>query len=228
MVVDDDPGILAATKHALLPYQYIIKTAGDGVEALELFRHEQPDLILLDLTMPRMDGLEFCRQVRAVAATPIIILSIKGSEADIVTALDLGADDYLVKPFRLAELLARVRAVLRRGSSVVVSQSHIICGEIVIDAEQHYVSVSGNSVTLSPIEYAVLEQLAQNMGRVMTTRMLLTKVWGSQYVDADDYVKGVIRRLRVKLEVDPSHPRYIITERYLGYRLNDLEPARKH
>jgi two-component system KDP operon response regulator KdpE len=228
MVVDDDPGILAATKQALLPYQYIIKTARDGMEALELFRYEQPDLILLDLMMPRLDGLEFCRQVRAVATTPIIILSIKGSEADIVAALDLGADDYLVKPFRLAELLARVRAVLRRGSSVIISQSQIICGEIAIDAKQHYVTLSGNPVTLSPIEYAVLEQLALNMGRVITTRMLLTKVWGSQYVDADDYVKGVIRRLRVKLETDPSHPRYIITERYLGYRLNDQVPAQKY
>lgn len=220
LVVDDDPGILTAIKQALTTHHYEVRTATDGAEAIELFMRAQPDLILLDLMMPHMDGLEVCRQVRAVAATPIMILSIKGGEADIVAALDLGADDYLVKPFRLAELLARVRAILRR-----ISRPHanrIVCGELEIDTEQHLVTVAGRSITLSPIEYAVLAELGRNVGRVLTTRMLLQQVWGSQYIDADDYVKGVIRRLRVKLESDPAHPRYIITERYLGYRLNDL------
>ncbi|MEA4907348.1 MAG: response regulator transcription factor [Anaerolineaceae bacterium] len=220
LVVDDDPGILTAIKQALVKYHYEVRTATDGAEAIELFKRDQPDLILLDLMMPRVDGLEVCRQIRAISVTPIIILSIKGSEADIVTALDLGADDYHVKPFRLAELLARVRAVLRRGNSPHANQ--IVCGELEIDTEQHRVTVAGRAITLSPIEYAVLAELANNVGRVMTTRMLLQKVWGSQYVDADDYVKGVIRRLRVKLEADPAHPRYILTERYLGYRLNDM------
>ncbi len=219
LVVDDDPGILAAIKQSLLPHHFMIQTAKDGQEALENFKLGEPDLILLDLMMPRMDGLEFCRQVRQISAIPIIILSIKGSEADIVTALDLGADDYLVKPFRLAELLARVRAVLRRGNQTSASQ--VTCGEIEIDTEQHRVTLRGKTVVLSPIEYSVLVELAINMGRVMTTRMLLMKVWGRQYVDADDYVKGVIRRLRVKFEEDPAHPRYIITERFLGYRLSD-------
>lgn len=219
LVVDDDPGILTAIKQSLLPHQFSIQTAKDGQEALNYFSRGEPDLILLDLMMPRMDGLEFCRQVRQISSTPIIILSIKGSEADIVTALDLGADDYLVKPFRLAELLARVRAVLRRGKQTSASQ--ITCGEIEIDTEQHQVSLRGKPVMLSPIEYSVLAELATNMGRVMTTRMLLMKVWGRQYVDADDYVKGVIRRLRVKFEQDPAHPRYILTERFLGYRLSD-------
>ncbi len=220
LAVDDDPGILTAIKSALLAHQFEVVTAADGIEALDRFKISHTDLILLDLMMPRMDGLDVCRQIRATASTPIIILSIKGSEADIVTALNLGADDYLVKPFRLAELLARVRAVLRRGNKPVAHQ--IVCGDLEIDTEQHLVSVDGRNITLSPIEYAVLAELAHNVGRVLTTRMLLQKVWGSQYLDAGDYVKAVVRRLRVKLEPDPDHPRYIITERYLGYRLNDM------
>jgi two-component system, OmpR family, KDP operon response regulator KdpE len=219
LVVDDDPGILTAIKQALLTHNYNIRTASDGIQALDLFAQAQPDLILLDLMMPRMDGLDVCRHIRAQSATPIIILSIQGGDADIVTALDLGADDYLVKPFRLAELLARVRAVLRRANR---QQANLItCGDLEIDTAQHTVFLSGRLITLSPIEYGVLAELANNMGRVLTTRMLLQKVWGSQYMDAADYVKGVVRRLRVKLEADPAHPRYIITERYLGYRLND-------
>lgn len=219
LVVDDDPGILTAIHQALTAHQYEVVTAADGKQALDLYKRSQPDLILLDLMMPYVDGLEVCRQIRLSSETPIIILSIKGGEADIVAALDYGADDYLVKPFRLAELLARVRAVLRRGSRP--SPDQIVCGELEIDTETHKVTVAGSLIMLSPIEYAVLAELARNVGRVLTTRMLLQKVWGAQYLDADDYVKGVIRRLRVKLELDPAHPRYIITERYLGYRLND-------
>lgn len=219
LVVDDDPGILTAIHQALTAHQYEVVTAADGKQALDLYKRSQPDLILLDLMMPYVDGLEVCRQIRLSSETPIIILSIKGGEADIVAALDYGADDYLVKPFRLAELLARVRAVLRRGSRP--SPDQIMCGELEIDTETHKVTVAGSLIMLSPIEYAVLAELARNVGRVLTTRMLLQKVWGAQYLDADDYVKGVIRRLRVKLELDPAHPRYIITERYLGYRLND-------
>lgn len=219
LVVDDDPGILTAIDQALSTHEYDVLTAADGREAVDLYQRIQPDLILLDLMMPHMDGLEVCRRIRAVGVTPIIILSVKGSEADIVTALDLGADDYLVKPFRLAELLARVRAVLRRGNQP--SANLVVCGELEIDTERHVVSAASAAVTLSPIEYAVMAELASNMGRVVTTRMLLQKVWGVQYLDADDYVKGVIRRLRVKLEPDPAHPRYILTERYLGYRLSD-------
>lgn len=219
LLVDDDPGIMAAVKHALANHGYKMTTATDGVEALAAFEREPPDLILLDLVMPRCDGLEVCQHVRGLSATPIIVLSIKGSEADIVSVLDLGADDFLVKPFRLAELLARVRAVLRRGSKIQATR--VTCGDLEIDTEKHRVSVTGHTVTLTPIEYAVLEELAKNVGRVLTTHMLLQRVWGPQYSDATDYVKGVIRRLRVKLEPDPAHPHYIITEPHLGYRLHD-------
>jgi two-component system, OmpR family, KDP operon response regulator KdpE len=219
LLVDDDPGIMAAIRQALIANRYEVITADDGVEALESFASQSPNLVLLDLMMPRASGHEVCQRIRQESSTPIIVLSVKGSEADIVSVLDLGADDYLVKPFRLAELLARVRAVLRRNHKT--TSSRVVCGELEIDTEQRRVSVAGQPVTLTPIEYALLAALAENPGRVMTIRQLLQRVWGPQYTTETDYVKGVIRRLRVKLEADPAHPRYIITEPHLGYRLND-------
>ena len=219
LLVDDDPGIMVAVKQSLMIHGYEMTTATDGLEALAAFDRELPELVLLDLVMPHCSGLEVCQRIREYSAIPIIILSVKGSEADIVSVLDLGADDYLVKPFRLAELLARVRAVLRRGVRFVASS--VVCGDLEIDMETHKVSIAGRSVTLTPIEYALLAELAGNVGRVLTTRMLLQRVWGPQYSDANDYIKGVVRRLRVKLEPDPAHPRYIITEPHLGYRLSD-------
>src|SRR6266851_4812986 len=219
LLVDDDPGILVAVKQALAAHGYEVTTATNGIEALAAFEHRPPELILLDLILPRRDGLEVCQYILEESTTPIIVMSIKGSEADIVSILDLGADDYLVKPFRLAELLARVRAVLRRGSKTLAT--NVTCGDLEIDTEKHKVTVADHTITLTPIEYAVLEELAKNVGRVLTTHLLLQRVWGPQYSDATDYVKGVIRRLRVKLEPDPAHPRYIITEPHLGYRLSD-------
>jgi two-component system, OmpR family, KDP operon response regulator KdpE len=222
LLVDDDPGITTAMDQALSARGYTVTTAGDGLEALEIFERETPDLILLDLVMPRCDGLEFCRQIRQWTAIPIIVLSIKGSEADIVSVLDLGADDYLVKPFRLAELLARIRAVLRRANKVI--GSNILCGDLQIDLETRKVTIAGNLVNLTPIEYELLVELARNVGRVVTTSQLLQRAWGPQYMDASGYVKGVVRRLRVKLEPDPAHPQYILTEPHVGYRLNDMLP----
>jgi two-component system, OmpR family, KDP operon response regulator KdpE len=220
LLVDDDPGIMATVKQALSAHGYQMVTATNGEKALEAFQIEQPELILLDLVMPHQGSLEVCRRIRESSLTPIIVLSIKGSEADIVSVLDLGADDYLVKPFRLAELLARIRAVLRRGNKDVTPEK-IICGDLMIDTEEHHVRVADRDIILSPIEYAVLEELAKNIGRVLTTRLLLQRVWGPEYSDATGYVKGVVRRLRIKLEPDPAHPKYIITEPYLGYRLQD-------
>jgi two-component system KDP operon response regulator KdpE len=221
LLVDDDPGIMVAVKQALTTYGYKMTTASDGLEALATFEREQPELILLDLVMPRCNGMEVCQRIREYSATPIIVLSVKGGEADIVSVLDLGADDYLVKPFRLAELLARVRAVMRRGSKTFASK--VTCGDLEIDTEMHKVTVAGRTVTLTPIEYALLDELARNVGRVLTTHLLLQRVWGSEYSDATDYVKGVVRRLRVKLEPDPAHPQFIITEPHLGYRLSDSQ-----
>ncbi len=219
LLVDDDPGIVVAVKQALGAHGYEVTTATSGIEALAAFEHKPPALVLLDLLLPRCDGREVCRSIREHSPTPIIVLSIKGSEADIVSLLDLGADDYLVKPFRLAELLARVRAVLRRTSNPPATR--VVCGALEVDIEKHKVTVAGRAVSLTPIEYAVLAELAANVGRVLTTQLLLQRVWGPQYSDATDYVKGVIRRLRVKLEPDPAHSQYIITEPHLGYRLND-------
>jgi two-component system KDP operon response regulator KdpE len=219
LLADDDPGIVAAIAPALQTHRYEVVTAADGEEAMALFARTSPHLVLLDLLMPRAGGLEVCRRIRQHAATPIIVLSVKGAEADIVSVLDSGADDYLVKPFRLTELLARVRAVLRRGGRIV--SQLVVCEDLEIDTDQRQVSRGGQLLALTPIEYAVLAELAANAGRVVTSRQLLQRVWGPQYSDATDYVKGVIRRLRVKLERDPAHPRYILTEPHLGDRLND-------
>jgi DNA-binding response OmpR family regulator len=219
LVLDGDRGILVAVKGALLSHEYEVTSATDGADALDLYLRSRPDLVLLDHLLPGVDGLEVCRQIRAIDGTPIIMLGIKDEEADIVAALDMGADDYLVKPFRLAELLARMRAVLRRGTLPMAEE--IVCGELRLDTKQHAVTLADRRVKLSPTEYAVLVELARNAGRVLTTRMLLQRVWGGPYVDATGYVKAVVRRLRIKLEPDPNHPRYILTERYLGYRLHD-------
>lgn len=219
LLVDDDPGILLAVKHALAAKGYEVTTATNGMEALTAFERKPPELILLDMVLPIQDGKEVCRYVLAQSPTPIIILSVRGSEADIVSLLDLGVDDYLVKPFRMAELLARVRAVLRRAGKLPAAR--VVCGALEIDTDKHKVSVAGRTVPLSPTEYSLLTELAGNVGRVLTTRLLLQRVWGPQYSDATDYVKVVVRRLRAKLEPDPAHPQYILTVPCLGYRLND-------
>jgi two-component system KDP operon response regulator KdpE len=219
LLVDDDEGIVAAVGPALAAHGYEVTTASDGVEALAAFEADEPDLVLLDLMMPRLGGLEICRRVRESSTTPIIVLSVKGGEGDIVSVLDLGADDYLVKPFRLSELRARISAVLRRVGKV--PSKKIVCGDLEIDTEKRHVKVAGRVVTLTPIEYALIAELGAHAGRVLTTRLLLQRVWGRQYGSESDYVKGVVRRLRVKLEPDPAHPRYIITEPHVGYRLDD-------
>ncbi len=225
LLVDDDEGIVAAVGPALALHGYEVTTAVDGIEALAAFESDEPDLVLLDLMMPRLGGLEICRRIRESSSTPIIVLSVKGGEGDIVSVLDLGADDYLVKPFRLSELRARISAVLRRAGKV--RSKKIACGDLEIDTEKRLVKVGGRSVTLTPIEYALIAELGANAGRVLTTRLLLQRVWGRQYGSESDYVKGVVRRLRVKLEPDPAHPRYIITEPHVGYRLDDaLEQPR--
>jgi two-component system KDP operon response regulator KdpE len=217
LLVDDDAGIIGALAPTLVSYGYTVESASDGQKALAAFDQVRPDLVLLDLMLPLLDGNEVCRRIRAQAPTPIVVLSVKGSEADIVSVLDIGADDYLVKPFRLAELLARVRAVLRRRDP----GASISCGDLQIDTQSHRAVVSGRPIILTPTEYAVLHELACHVGRVVTTRQILQHVWGPQYSDATDYVKGVVRRLRVKIEPDPAHPRYLLTEPHMGYRLND-------
>ncbi len=222
LIVDDDPGIVAAITPALRAQGYEVAIASDGATALQTFNQFAPDLVLLDLVMPALHGIAVCQQIRQRSATPIIVVSVKGAEADIVTALDNGADDYLVKPFRLSELLARIRAVLRRGRT---EQTLIHCADLVIDTRRRLVLRAGKPVNLTPIEYAVLAELVTHRDGVVTTSQIVQRVWGPQYVDSKDYVKGVIRRLRTKLEPDPSHPRYIVTEPHVGYRFNDTAGA---
>jgi two-component system KDP operon response regulator KdpE len=217
LLVDDDQGIVAAVRPALVAHGYEVTTAGDGRAALAIFERDEPDLVLLDLMMPRLGGLQVCQTIREYSTTPIIVLSVKGGEGDVVSVLDLGADDYLVKPFRLTELRARISAVLRRVDKV--RSQKIVCGDLEIDTVARSVTLAKRVVTLTPIEYALLAELGKNVGRVLTTRLLLQRVWGREYGNEGDYVKGAIRRLRVKLEPDPTHPRYIVTEPHVGYRL---------
>jgi two-component system KDP operon response regulator KdpE len=197
--------------------------ASTGLEALALFERERPHLLILDLMMPRMDGLEVCRRVREQSTVPIIVLTALDAERDKVAALDLGADDYLTKPFGVEELLARVRAVLRRaqwesGMPAMPALAARRFGEIEVDLASRIVRRDGKEVRLSPTEFALLEQLVTHTGRVLTHRWLLQRVWGPEYGGEVEYLRVYLNRLRQKLEPDPAHPRYFLTEPGVGYR----------
>lgn len=214
LVVDDESQILRAS---LPPRGYEVVTARGGQEALDQIQKEMPDLIILDLVMPEMSGLEVCRQVREFASVPILVLSAKGSEHDKVTALDLGADDYITKPFSMDELLARVRAVLRRIQAAEDS-SVLTADELTIELDTRRVMMSGQEVRLTPKEFDVLKYLVQNAGKVVTHRTLLRAVWGWSSTEQTEYLRVVVNQLRRKIEPDPQHPRYILTEQWVGYR----------
>src|SRR5256884_2907997 len=194
--------------------------ASNGLEALAVWERENPHLLILDIMMPRMDGLEVCRRVREYSAVPIIVLTALDAESDKVAALDLGADDCLTKPFGVEELLARVRAVLRRTQWEVMPLAGGIkqFGDLEIDLSGHVVRLRGVEVRLSPIEFAVLKQLITHAGKVLTHRMLLQSIWGPEYGGEAEYLRVYINRLRQKLEADPGHPRYLLTEPGVGYR----------
>ncbi len=194
--------------------------AANGLEAMALWQVEDPHLLVLDIMMPRMDGLEVCRRVREHSAVPIIVLTALDAESDKVAALDLGADDYLTKPFGVEELLARVRAVLRRTQGEVLPAPDGIkqFGEIEIDLGGHVVRLRGTEVRLSPTEFAFLKQLVTNVNKVVTHRTLLQSIWGPEYSGEAEYLRVYINRLRHKLEADPANPRYLLTEPGVGYR----------
>jgi two-component system, OmpR family, KDP operon response regulator KdpE len=197
-----------------------VHEATNGLEALALWETEQPHLLILDVMMPRMDGLEVCRRVREHSAVPIIVLTALDTEGDKVAALDLGADDYLTKPFGVDELLARVRAVLRRARwheqpALTGSRRY---GDLELDLDTHNVWAQGAQVHLTPTEFALLEQLASNANKILTHRTLLQRVWGSEYGEESEYLRVYVGRLRRKLERDPSNPRHILTEPGVGYR----------
>ncbi len=194
--------------------------ASNGLEAMALWQTEDPHLLILDIMMPRMDGLEVCRRVREHSAVPVIVLTALDAESDKVAALDLGADDYLTKPFGVEELLARVRAVLRRTQSEVLSvpEGSKQFGDLEIDLAGHVVRLRGSEVRLSPTEFAFLKQLVTNVNKVVTHRTLLQSIWGPEYSGEAEYLRVYINRLRHKLEADPANPRYLLTEPGVGYR----------
>ena len=225
LVVDDEPQILRVMKAVLPVRGYDVSVAADGEEALAEIRKEAPDLIILDLVMPDMPGLEVCKRIREFSTIPIIVLSAKGSEKDKVAALDLGADDYVTKPPGTEELLARMRAVLRRQGSSSGSSGVLAAGGVTVSTQEHRVTVAGVEVKLTPKEFDVLKYLVGNAGKVITHRKLLQAVWGWQSSDQTEYLRVVVNQLRRKIEPDPHRPRYILTEPWVGYRFNDAAEA---
>jgi two-component system, OmpR family, KDP operon response regulator KdpE len=219
LVVDDEAQITRVLKTTLSSQGYGIRTAADGEEALDLMKSWSPDLIITDLRMPNMDGLELCRRVRMESRTPIIVLSVKGEETIKVEALDAGADDYITKPFSVNELLARVRAALRRGSTPEQAESPLIeVGDFRIDISARTVGVRNREVRLTPKEFDLLVYLARHAGKVITHRALLAAVWGQNSIEQPEYLRVFVGHLRKKLEPDESASRYIITEPWVGYR----------
>jgi two-component system KDP operon response regulator KdpE len=195
-----------------------VRVAGDGEAALDLFHAWPPDLVITDLAMPNMNGLKLCEKLRETSAVPIIILSVKGEEATKIEALDLGADDYLTKPFGMGELLARVRATLRRSPTTNPEATAIDEGDFHIDLESRAVHVNEKEIHLSPKEFDLLVFFIRNSGKVLTHRTVLGKIWGGDYTEQTEYLRVFVRHLRKKIEADPAKPRYILTEPWVGYR----------
>lgn len=219
LVVDDEAQITRVLKTTLSSHGYGIRTASDGEEALHLMKGWPPDLIITDLRMPNMDGLELCRRVRTQSRIPIIVLSVKGEEPIKVEALDAGADDYVTKPFSINELLARIRAALRRASAPEQPDMPVIkIGDFCVDIPARTVSVRNREVRLTPKEFDLLVYLAKHAGKVITHRTLLAAVWGPNSVEQPEYLRVFIGQLRKKVEFDEGAPRYIVTEPWVGYR----------
>ncbi|MFQ5854395.1 MAG: response regulator transcription factor [Anaerolineae bacterium] len=219
LVVDDEPRLVRFVRANLQSVAYDVITTAQGRAAINLTELKQPDLIILDVMLPDIDGFEVCRRIREFSMVPIIMLTAKADETDKVKGLDLGADDYLTKPFGAQELLARVRAVLRRTelSEGVRPQPVFACGDVKVDFVRHRVTVRGQEVRLTPTEYKLLYQLALNAGRVMLHEDLLRKVWGPAYEDEIGYLRVYISRLRRKIEKNPDRPEYVLSEPGFGY-----------
>jgi two-component system KDP operon response regulator KdpE len=221
LVVDDEPQIARVLRRSLAARGYEVQAADEGEEALETFNSWTPDLVITDLSMPNMGGLELCRRIRAVSQAPIIVLSVKGEERAKVEALDAGADDYVTKPFGMDELLARVRAALRRAPSAADQQVQVLrIGDFKADTEARSVEARGVELHLTPKEYELLIHLIRHPNKVLTHRALLGAVWGGDYVEQTEYLRVFIGQLRKKIEADPAKPRYILTEPWVGYRFN--------
>lgn len=218
LVVDDEPKIRMFIRANLEARGYEVHLAQDGVEAVEMAERIDPDVIVLDVNMPRMDGIEACRRIREWADIPIIILSIREDETDKVRALDEGADDYVTKPFGIEELLARIRVALRRSAGVKAVIPVFSAAGLEVDFSKQLVKRRGEIVRLTRTEYELLAYLVSHCGKVLTHRELLHNVWGPEYGEESEYVRTFIRQLRSKIEDDPSNPRFIVTEPRIGYR----------
>jgi len=223
LVVDDELSIIKFLRANLESKGYEVLTAINGAEALQTFEMELPDLVILDIMMPKMDGFEVCRRLREWSQTPIIMLSARGDESDKVKCLDLGADDYITKPFGKDELIARVRAVTRRTKTAasMPTQPSFTSGDLEISFAQRRVTVAGKEVKLTPTEYTLLQEFVLNAGKVLTHTHLLNKVWGPEYSEEREYLHVFVRRLRAKLESAPTNPRYIVTVPGVGYQFKD-------
>lgn len=226
LVIDDEPQIRRALRIGLERNGYQVRLAASGEEGLDLAAQHPIDFVILDLAMPGIEGVEVCRQLRAWSTVPVIVLSVREGEKDKIAALDAGADDYLTKPFSLDELLARLRAVLRRARADAEAQSHVFAaGELHIDFSRRRVTLAGEEIHLTPIEYELLTFMTQHPNRVLTHRHLLTKVWGAEYAEDTHTLRVHIANLRNKIERNPTRPAFLHTEPRIGYRFRLDESA---
>ncbi|MCR4406576.1 MAG: response regulator transcription factor [Anaerolineae bacterium] len=221
LIVDEEPDVVKVVRAAFRAQEpnWEVLAASSGPEALQIIESEQPDLVLLDVVLPGMDGFSVLRELRRFSDVPVIMLTVRDDEVSKVTGLELGADDYITKPFGYLELVARVRAVLRRAEGLPLSyEEPFVCGDVRVDFSTRQVTVKGQAVELTNTEYRLLYHLVRNAGRPMSHEALLARVWGHEYTDEINYLKVYISRLRAKLEPDPQHPQYILTEYGFGYR----------
>lgn len=218
LVADDEPKILMFIRANLSARGYEVHVAQDGVEAVDVAARVIPDVIVLDVNMPRMDGIEACRRIREWSNMPIIMLSVRGDEVDKVRALDEGADDYVTKPFGIDELLARIRVALRRSKNASSPGPAFVAGDLEVDFSTRLVKRHGKVLKLTPTEYELLTYLVSNRGKVVSHRQILHSVWGTEYGEESESVRVFIRQLRIKIEEDPSDPQLIRTETRVGYR----------
>jgi len=220
LVVDDEPQLARVLRRSLMAEGYDARVAGDGQLALQTFREWPPALVITDLAMPNMGGLDLCRRLRAISQVPIIVLSVRGEEKTKVEALDAGADDYVTKPFGMDELLARIRATLRRKPAADSSVRILEAGNFRIDLDAHTATQGGKELRLTPKEFELMVHFMRNAGKVLTHRALLGAVWGGDHTEQSEYLRVFIGQLRKKIEPKPSTPRFILTEPWVGYRFN--------
>jgi len=223
LVVDDEPAFREGLRQALRKEGFAVHLAADGEQALEMFRSVSPNLVLLDVMLPRMSGIDVCREIRAAGTTPVIMVSARNEEIDAVVALEVGADDYVAKPYRVRELVARMRTVLRRSDADPAAADHqsgqLAVDNLVLDHERHEVSLDGAEVQMPLKEFQLLEVLMENVGIVVTRDSLIDRVWGYDYIGDTKTLDVHVKRLRSKIEADASNPQRIITIRGLGYKL---------